>query len=199
MELNLRSRNHLQQLNKLKRQELFLRPPEIFGETGNNYRTGSGLRTARRNENSPGSSRKYFEENEQIWQTELVHKNYPRGWETRFSRLMDFLLTPKPIEAMPGRFGTKTNPPTKNVWNQNRNTFPVHHWKDENYLTDHMVPENSGTFITENTPNENRLTAKHKRKRELFFGLRITCVHLRRWGIDAGQARNVKLHIDLML
>ncbi len=27
----------------------------------------------------------------------------------------------------------------------------------------------------------------------------LMCVHCRRWGIDAGQARNVKPHIDLML
>ena len=30
-------------------------------------------------------------------------------------------------------------------------------------------------------------------------GLQATCVHCRRWGIDAGQARNVKPHIDLLL
>ena len=45
IELDLGTRNHLQQANKLKNKKLFLCPPEIFGETRNNYRTVLALRT----------------------------------------------------------------------------------------------------------------------------------------------------------
>ena len=41
-----------------------------------------------------------------------------------------------------------------------------------------------------------RLKLIHKLSR---MACPLTCVHCRRWGIDVGQARNVKLHIDLML
>ena len=74
-----------------------------------------------------------------------------------------------------------------------KNMFPVQHYKDENYLTDHFFPKTQEHLLPNNLRNESCLTAKQKRKRlhSLASVLR-GCIDAD--GVFyAGQARNVKL------